>query len=188
MKDPSEIIRRQGYAVLDVEPDLGADPPRPGYAITIGLIERGQSNLLILGLPSPMSRMILATLAEHGLNHDPLPLNAPLAGFFEGLEPVLRPLDESSAAAWLNHPPPLDATPIGRSIAGSAAGSINGSINGSVGWSKAQQLHGWASSGSLPGDRSRLLQVVWPDASGHYPWEAEFDDALRPAQPLLGSN
>jgi len=168
MNDPSEAIRRQGYAVLEVEPNLSADPPRPGYAITVGLIERGQSNLLILGLPSPMSRMILATLADHGLHHDPLPLHAPLAGFCDGLEPVLRPLDESSAAAWLNRAHPLDAAPIG--------------------WSKAQQTHGWASSGPLPGDRSRLLQVVWPDTSGHYPWEAEFDDALRPAQPLLGPN
>ena len=172
MNDPSEAIRRQGYVVVEVEPDLGAEPPRPGYALTVGLIERGQSNLLILGLPSPMSRMILATLADHGLHHEPLPLNAPLAGFFDGLEPVLRPLDELSAAAWLNRPHPLDAA----------------SSGGSVGWSKNQQLHGWASSGPLPGDRARLLQVVWPDASGHYPWEAEFDDALRPAQPLLGSN
>jgi hypothetical protein len=180
MNDPGEAIRRQGYAVLDFEPDLSADPPRPGYAITVGLIERGQSNLLILGLPSPMSRMILATLADHGLNHEPLPLNAPLAGFFDGLEPVLRPLDESAAAAWLNRPHPLDAAPIGL--------SIDRSIDRSIGWSKKQQLHGWASSGPLPGDRSRLLQVVWPDASGHYPWEAEFDDALRPAQPLLGPN
>ena len=101
MNDPGEAIRRQGYAVLDVEPDLSADPPRPGYAITVGLIERGQSNLLILGLPSPMSRMILATLADHGLNHEPLPLNAPLAGFFDGLEPVLRPLDLSRRHAGL---------------------------------------------------------------------------------------
>jgi hypothetical protein len=180
MHDPSEAIRRQGYAVLDVEPDLGADPPRPGYAITVGLIERGRSNLLILGLPSPTSRMILVTLADHGLHHEPLPLNAPLAGFFDGLEPVLRPLDESSAAAWLNRPHPLDAAPIGK--------SVGLSVGLNVGWSKDQQLHGWASSGPLPGDRARLLQVVWPDASGHYPWEAEFDDALRPAQPLLKSD
>jgi hypothetical protein len=165
MNDPIEAIRRHGYAVLEVAPDLGADPPRPGYAVTVGLLERGHPNLLILGLPGPMSRMILATLADHGLNHDPLPLNAPLAGFFDGLEPVLRPLDESSAAAWLNRP--LDPAPIG--------------------WSKAQQLQGSTSSRHLPGDRARLLQVVWPDSSGHYPWEDEFDDALRPAQPLLGS-
>jgi len=176
MHDPSEAIRRQGYAVLDVEPDLDAEPPRPGYAITVGLIERGRSNLLILGLPSPTSRMILATLADHGLHHEPLPLNAPLAGFFDGLEPVLRPLNESSAVAWLNRPHPLGAAPIGLSVV----------LN--VCWIKNHQLHGWASSGPLPGDRARLLQVVWPDASGHYPWEAEFDDALRPAQPLLKSD
>jgi len=168
MIDPREAIRRHGYAVLEVAPDLGADPPRPGYAVTVGLLERGQANLLILGLPGPMSRMMLASLADHSLHYDPLPLNAPLAGFFDGIEPVLRPLDESSAAAWLNGTLPLDPKPIG--------------------WSKAQQLHGSASSGHLPRDRTRLLQVVWPDSSGHYPWEDEFDDALRPAQPLLGSN
>ncbi len=172
MNDPSEAIRRKGYVVLEVAPDLGADPPRPGYAVTVGLIERGRANLLILGLPGPMSRMILDTLADHGLHHEPLPLNAPLAGFFDGLEPVLRPLDESSAAAWLNRPLSLDPAPIGLSI----------------GWSKAQQLQSSASSGHSPGDQARLLQVVWPDSSGHYPWEDEFDDALRPAQPLLGSN
>ena len=172
MIDPSEAIRRHGYAVLEVAPDLGADPPRPGYAVTVGLLERGQANLLILGLPGPMSRTILASLADHGLHHEPLPLNAPLAGFFDGLEPVLRPLDESSAAAWLNRPLSLDLAPIALSI----------------GWSKAQQLQNSASSGHLAGDCARLLQVVWPDSSGHYPWEDEFDDALRPAQPLLGSN
>lgn len=168
MNDPSEAIRRQGYAVLEFGPDLGATPPRPGYAVTVGLRERGQSNLLILGLPGAMSRMILASLADHSLHHDPLPMNAPLAGFFDALDPVLRPLDETSAAAWLGRPLELDPEP--------------------TGWSKAQQLHGSASSKSLPGQRAQLLQVVWPDASGHYPWEDEFDDALRPAQPLLGSD
>ena len=168
MNDLSEAIRRQGYAVLEVAPDLGADPPRPGYAVTVGLTERGQSNLLIVGLPGAMSQMILASLADHSLHHDPLPLNAPLAGFFDGLEPVLRPLDEFSAAGWLNRT--LEATPTGAL----------------TGWSKHQQLHGSSLSRPLPGNRARLLQVVWPDALGHYPWEAEFDDALRPAQPLLG--
>lgn len=164
MTDPSEAIRRQGYAVLEVAPDLDADPPRPGYAYTVGLIERGQANLLILGLPSAMSRMILASLAEHGLHHEPLPLNAPLAGFFDGLEPVLRPLDETTAASWMNRtqaPAP-------------------------IGWSKTQQLNGSAPSGPLPKHGARFLQVVWPDSSGHYPWEDEFEEALRPAQPLLG--
>ena len=163
MTDPSDAIRRQGYAVLEVAPDLDSDPPRPGYAYTVGLIERGQADLLILGLPGAMSRMILASLADHSLHHDPLPLNAPLAGFFDGLEPVLRPLDETSAAAWINRPlaPAL------------------------IGWSKAQQLKGSTSSGPFPKNGARCLQVVWPDSSGHYPWENEFDDALRPAQPLL---
>ena len=162
MHDPSEAIRRQGYAVLDVEPDLGAEPPRPGYAITIGLIERGRSNLLILGLPSPMSRMILATLADHGLHHEPLPLNAPLAGFFDGLEPVLRPLDESSAAAWLNRPHSLDSAPIGLGV------------GLSIGWSKNQQLHGWASFGPLPG--------TGPDS---FKWSGLTRQAITPGKPNL---
>lgn len=176
MTDPSEAIQRQGYAVLEFAPDLDANPPRPGYAITVGLPERGQSNLLILGLPGAMSRMILASLADHSLHHDPLPMNAPLAGFFDGLEPVLRPLDETSTAAWLGRPPAIDPA------------SISWTNGSNTGWSKSQQIHGSATSRSLPGERPKLLQVVWPDASGHYPWEDEFDDALRPAQPLLGSD
>lgn len=31
-----------------------------------------------------------------------------------------------------------------------------------------------------------VLQMVWPDREGYFPWEAEFDTSFKQAQPLLG--
>lgn len=39
------------------------------------------------------------------------------------------------------------------------------------------------------GDLSKpypVLQMVWPDREGYFPWEAEFDTSFKQAQPLLG--
>lgn len=30
-----------------------------------------------------------------------------------------------------------------------------------------------------------VLQCAWPDRDGHYPWEKEFDEALRRMQPVV---
>ena len=166
VNDPAEAIERHGYAIVQVAPDLDIEHARPGYAHTVGLRQRGLAELLILGLPGATARMVLATLADHGLSQSELPLNTPLAGFFDGFEPVLRPLDPEGAAAWMNPVSPKAATALRRDAVDPG------------GWSKARQI-----GGAMP--RLQLLQVVWPDPCGHYPWEGEFDDALRPAQPLL---
>ncbi|WP_438461869.1 DUF4262 domain-containing protein [Marinomonas sp. PE14-40] len=31
-----------------------------------------------------------------------------------------------------------------------------------------------------------VLQMVWPDREGYFPWEAKFDTSFKQAQPLLG--
>lgn len=166
MNDLAEAIARHGYALVEIAPDLDADRARPGYAYTVGLRQRGQADLLVLGLPGATARMILSTLADQGLSGGALPTGTPLAGFFDGLEPVLRPLDPAGAALWMTPGPP--ETRLDSELSTAAP----------LGWSKARQTRGAA-------PMSQLLQVVWPDPCGHYPWEGEFDDALRPAQPLL---
>lgn len=166
MSDHADAIARHGYAIVQTAPDLGMEHPRPGYAYTVGLRQRGLAELLILGLPVATARMVLSTLADHGLSQSELPLDIPLAGFFDGFEPVLRPLDPAGATAWMNPASP------------EAAMALQPSPADPGGWSKARQIRG-----AMPA--LQLLQVVWPDPSGHYPWEGEFDDALRAAQPLL---
>jgi len=166
VNDHAEAIERHGYAIVQIAPDLDIEHARPGYAYTVGLRQRGLAELLILGLPGATARMVLATLADHGLSQSALPMEIPLAGFFDGLEPVLRALDAAGAAAWMNPASP------------EAAMALHDNTTPPVGWSKARQI-----GGAMPGPQ--LLQVVWPDPCGHYPWEGEFDDALRPAQPLL---
>lgn len=37
-------------------------------------------------------------------------------------------------------------------------------------------------------DRFSALQCVWPDRSGRFPWEPEFDEALRKKQPVLAES
>jgi Domain of unknown function (DUF4262) len=166
VNDHAEAIERHGYAIVQIAPDLDIEHARPGYAYTVGLRQRGLAELLIVGLPGATARMVLATLADHGLSQSALPMDIPLAGFFDGLEPVLRALDAAGAAAWMNPASP------------EAAMALHDNTTPPVGWSKARQI-----GGAMPG--LQLLQVIWPDPCGHYPWEGEFDDALRPAQPLL---
>lgn len=36
-------------------------------------------------------------------------------------------------------------------------------------------------------DAWRMLQFVWPDRSGLLPWDDEYDERLRLAQPVIGS-
>jgi hypothetical protein len=172
MHDLAEAIARHGYAIVEIAPDLDADRPRPGYAHTVGLRQRGQAELLVLGLPGATARMMLSTLADQGLSGCALPTDTPLAGFFDGLEPVLRPLDPAGAALWM--------TPGPREVRSDSDSDSDSELRATerLGWSKARQTRGAA-------PMSQLLQVVWPDPCGHYPWEGEFDDALRPAQPLL---
>ena len=38
---------------------------------------------------------------------------------------------------------------------------------------------------SLPPRGFPLLQLVWPDREGRFPWDAAFDQALRAQQPVL---
>jgi len=33
----------------------------------------------------------------------------------------------------------------------------------------------------------RMLQFVWPDRSGRLPWDVDYDDRLRVAQPIIAS-
>ena len=33
----------------------------------------------------------------------------------------------------------------------------------------------------------RVSQFVWPDRTGHMPWDAEYDERLRLAQPVVGT-
>jgi hypothetical protein len=37
------------------------------------------------------------------------------------------------------------------------------------------------------GEPWELLQFVWPDRNGRLPWDAEYDQRLRVAQPIVGS-
>ena len=36
-------------------------------------------------------------------------------------------------------------------------------------------------------DGFRMVQFVWPDRNGEFPWDADYDERLRTAQPIIGT-
>lgn len=57
--------------------------------------------------------------------------------------------------------------------------------SGTVTFMTATDVSGLAAVGEVYGQEAHALQLVWPDSSSHYPWDAGYNNP-RSAQPLLG--
>jgi hypothetical protein len=52
--------------------------------------------------------------------------------------------------------------------------------------SKYQEYFGYA-RWFYEGDQFSMLQCVWPDQSGHFPWSSEFNSQMLESQPVLAT-
>lgn len=103
------MIETDGFAVEPVAPAPDADPPRAGYAYTIGLTEHtGFPDVVVFGLTPVAARGLIGLVADTLRGGTEIPLGVELVGLLDNeLRALFAPVDLAvwgglfdTAAAW----------------------------------------------------------------------------------------
>ena len=103
------MIEQDGWAIEPVPPDPDADPPKPGYAYSIGLYSSlGFPELSIFGLTPVAARGLIALVIGHVREQAQIPIGPIFTGLLDNdLRCALLPVDVEefvdlfgSATSW----------------------------------------------------------------------------------------
>ena len=153
-QDQNRMIEQHGFSVLCVH----GDDDGPGFIYTIGLSEKGMSDLIFIGSSSQQAAAYLMGAAHSQLEGNSLTMGRidPIWNKDESEETVTQKLEK--AGALVNgFPVPMVLMEANDRLTSHA-------------FSTARRLEAIESK-----RKASLAQVIMPDMEGRFPWEAGYD-------------